>query len=145
MTIAINWQENGDLTISCGDDELVVPKRQLEKKVLASEMDGITFLPISITTDVQLFPKLTGGKPKVVYGGVRMPSRKGHVSVENITGIKEAIARAVGSLEQPEYLCLGWNSKEAIPIGEVNAMIEAEPSIKFEIDLYPDYVKPKIA
>lgn len=63
--------------------------------------------------------------------------------VETIYDIEQAITRAVGGSEQPDHLCLGWNSKEAIPIDKVNSLIAAEPAVKFGVDLYPHFTKIK--
>jgi hypothetical protein len=136
MTISTSWK-NGALVISCGGEELVVSPTEIATKAAettstASKGAGIPFEIVPL----RFFPKLGGGKPTVVCGGMRPEANIEVEGVRTVAELQEVILRAIREERRPSdhALCVEWDSSEAIPIGKVSEIIEAT---SLNIELFP--------
>jgi hypothetical protein len=136
MTISVTWKDNGDLIVSCGGDEIALPKETLKKKIEENETLAIKLKPPSGGgSGGGSFPHLSGGGTHVTCD-VISPRLKKYLPAKNIFDVRSAIVEA--SKAKSDYLCFAWNSKEAIPIKEISSLLEAE-SIAMEIDFWSGF------
>jgi len=136
MTISVQWNDNGDLIISCGDERLIVPKRPAEQAQSAGAPGvKIVFPKVGPPGPIEFPPVDPPGHTVVL--DVVAAARGNYESVANIGEMKQAISQFRRRKRNKEKLYLEWNSKDAIPIWEINTMIEAGARDSFEIGVFP--------